>query len=159
MKLFSDTYISSYLSLTSNHIYSQSTLQENHFADEFHTYTLTWTDQRISLGVDGSNYAIINANFKDLSSAQNIPHQPQWRKGNAVAPFDREFYISLGVGVGGISDFPDGSRTGQSQLVKPWENTSPKAELRFWSSKETWKQTWNSDSSGLIVDYVRVWSI
>lgn len=109
--------------------------------------------------MDGSNYAFINGNFKDLSSNLKIPHQTQWKRGNAMAPFDREFYISLGVAAGGISDFPDGSKTGEEQKPKPWENTSPKAELRFWSSKEEWYPTWNNHDSGLIVDYVKVWSI
>lgn len=76
-----------------------------------------------------------------------------------MAPFDREFYISLGVAAGGIADFPDGAKTGEGHIVKPWENTSPKAELRFWSSKDDWYPTWKNQSAGLIVDYIKVWSV
>lgn len=127
--------------------------------DDFHVFTLTWTDQRITLGVDGANYATSNGNFKDLSSSLKIPHQGNWKRGNTMAPFDREFYVSLGVAAGGISDFPDNSTTGEEKIVKPWENTSPKAELRFWSSRDTWHPTWESQRAGLIVDYVKVWSV
>lgn len=137
----------------------QSTFQESFFGDDFHTYTLTWTDQRILLGVDNNNYAILNGNFQTATSNVKIPHQESWKRGNTMAPFDREFYISLGVGAGGISDFPDKSKTGDAKIEKPWENTSPKGEYHFWSSKDKWHQTWNSQESGLIVDYVKVWSI
>lgn len=40
--------------------------------------------------------------------------------GTNMAPFDQEFHIALGVGVGGNADFPDGSRTGLSKTLKPW---------------------------------------
>lgn len=76
-----------------------------------------------------------------------------------MAPFDREFYITLGVAAGGLSDFPDGSVTGISRQPKPWENTSPKAELSFFKAKNKWRPTWKSNEAGLIVDYVKVWSI
>lgn len=76
-----------------------------------------------------------------------------------MAPFDREFYVTLGVGVGGIADFPDGCKTGRGRTPKPWENTSPKAELKFFQARNDWRSTWTPNDAGLIVDYVKVWSI
>ncbi|XP_031639794.1 beta-1,3-glucan-binding protein 1-like [Contarinia nasturtii] len=76
-----------------------------------------------------------------------------------MAPFDQEFHISLGVGVGGNADFADDSKTGNSKIPKPWENTSPKAELSFFMRVDEWHSTWTPRESGLIVDYVKVYSV
>lgn len=88
-----------------------------------------------------------------------MPNAKYWESGTNMAPFDQEFHISLGVGVGGNADFPEDSVTGLNKVVKPWENTSPKAELNFYLNVDEWYSTWNSQESGLIVDYVKVWSV
>lgn len=67
--------------------------------------------------------------------------------------------MSIGVGVGGISDFPDLALNGYGNFKKPWSNTSPKAELKFWNDVENWNSTWDATNSGLQVDYIKVWSI
>lgn len=39
----------------------------------------------------------------------------------------QQFYITLGVGVGGVSEFPDHMRSGESQgYDKPWRNVAAK---------------------------------
>lgn len=91
---------------------------------------------------------------------KTIPNAVYWETGTTLAPFDQEFHISLGVGVGGNADFPDDSLSGLSKIAKPWENTSPKAELNFYlNAEDSWYQTWNNRDSGLIVDYVKVYSV
>lgn len=71
-----------------------------------------------------------------------------------------QFYISIGVGVGGMADFPDDSVSGLNGKRKPWINYDPKAELKFWNDVHNWNSTWNRDSGfGLEVDYVKVWTI
>lgn len=102
-------------------------------------------------------YGTDTGGFKQLKT---IPNAVYWEAGTTMAPFDQEFHISLGVGVGGNADFPDDSMTGLQKLQKPWENTSPKAELNFYlSAEDQWYPTWNSRESGLIVDYVKVYSV
>lgn len=115
-----------------------------HWGNQFHTYSLTWTDNSITLAVDGSPYAIINGGFNRNSAS-------------AMAPFDKEFYITLALSAGGISDFPDGCMSGVN--VKPWQNSHPKAELMFWNARDKWGRTWTEQSSRLVVDYVRVWAL
>ena len=68
-----------------------------------------------------------------------------------------QFYVSLGVGVGGVKDFPDHSLTGPSRTAKPWNNTSPKAEYLFYQNRNTWYRTWTEPE--LTVDYVRVYAL
>lgn len=71
-----------------------------------------------------------------------------------------DFIRLLGVAAGGNADFAENSFSGLSRTPKPWENTSPKAELNFYlSAHESWYSTWNSHDSGLIVDYVKVYSV
>jgi hypothetical protein len=43
--------------------------------------------------------------------------------------FHPQFYLSLGLGVGGIQEFPDNCTNGMQQgslRPKPWKNTNPK---------------------------------
>lgn len=104
--------------------------------------------------VDGVEYGFLNGGYKNIKS---ITNSKCWVQGTEMAPFDQEFHISLGVGVGGLADFPDDSSNGMWQ--KPWENTSPKAELSFYLKSHEWYPTWSNRHSGLIVDYVKVYSV
>ncbi|KAK0078326.1 hypothetical protein PV325_002678 [Microctonus aethiopoides] len=76
---------------------------------------------------------------------------------NNMAPYDLEFYLMLGVGVGGMRVFPDETRSGYYE--KPWKNVGAKAMLRFWQAKDQWLSSWkrgNKYKTSLKVDYVRV---
>jgi beta-glucanase (GH16 family) len=54
--------------------------------DDFHTYQMTWTRDRILIGVDGRNYAVLeNAKDGDVQ---------KW-------PFDKPQYLILNVAIGG----------------------------------------------------------
>lgn len=61
----------------------------------------------------------------------------------------------MGVGVGGMLDFPDGSFNGVNRKIKPWSNTDPKAEFRFNKDAYNWTKTW-IDDYGLIVESIKV---
>lgn len=93
-------------------------LNDQHFGDTFHTYSLTWTNKAISVSLDGQVYANYRGPLKSQASANNITQSSSWNSVEPLSPFDREFYISLGVGVGGMGDFPDLCVTGTTRIVK-----------------------------------------
>ncbi|XP_055856168.1 uncharacterized protein LOC129919334 [Episyrphus balteatus] len=140
-------------------IWLKGSVRRTHLGNDFHTYTLTWTDELISLEIDNNEYATIRGGFSRLYTTQNLKHAKLWDNGDAMAPFDREFFLTLGVSVGGHSDFPDGVLNGFARLEKPWKNEHPKAELQFWNDRENWLKTWNGDNAGLHVDYIRVYAL
>ncbi|XP_052872110.1 beta-1,3-glucan-binding protein 1-like [Anopheles cruzii] len=135
----------------------RSNVNEDHFGDQFHVYGLVWSSEQIALTIDGFQYGTIRVNFRQQGHQRNLTQANLWDATHALAPFDREFYLSLGVGVGGIKDFPDQSLTGPSKQPKPWNNTSPKAEYFFYQNRNTWFRTWTAPE--LTVDYVRVYAL
>lgn len=68
-----------------------------------------------------------------------------------------QFYISLGVGVGGINDFPDDSQSNGS--IKPWKNKSRKNIRDFFNSLNVWSSTWKSGSEIMQIESVEVTAI
>lgn len=137
--------------------WAKSTSRVDHWGNDFHNYTVTWSPTSIQMSVDGQLYA----NFRDpfctvASQCGNIETQATaWKRGGLLAPFDQDFYISLGVGVGGLGDFPDGSKNGVGQTDKPWENSDNQAERKFYGDLAKWKATW-TDQSVLKVDHIKV---
>ena len=67
--------------------------------------------------------------------------------------FSRQFYISLGLSVGGVHEFSDDIPN------NPWKNSATKAMLHFWEAKDQWYSTWYDDTSALQVDYVKVFAL
>nr|CAD7404759.1 unnamed protein product [Timema cristinae] len=118
----------------------------------------------MTFSVDGQQFAHIspsNTGFASLSDFSSVRDNP-WLKGSNIAPFDKEFYLSLGLGVGGIGDFPDNCSTSLPSggfHPKPWKNTGAKAKLTFWQDKKMWYPTWDGENSALQVDYVKVWAL
>uniref|UniRef100_A0A182YJJ4 Uncharacterized protein n=1 Tax=Anopheles stephensi TaxID=30069 RepID=A0A182YJJ4_ANOST len=135
----------------------RSNVKEEHFGDQFHVYGLVWTPEQILLTVDGFQYGTLRPNFRQHAQQHNLTQANLWNAESPLAPFDREFYISVGVGVGGVKDFPDQSQTGPSKSPKPWNNTSPKAEFFFYQNRNTWYRTWTEPE--LTIDYVRVYAL
>ncbi|XP_055693362.1 beta-1,3-glucan-binding protein-like [Lutzomyia longipalpis] len=134
---------------------------QRHWGSDFHEYTLTWTDEMISMAVDGRPYAHFREKFCDTNSTKScgVAHANVWENGQPpMAPFDQEVYVVLGVGVAGLSDFPEGCLT-TNRHVKPWRNTDPRAEWFFYRDKDNWYPTWKGEDSGLQVDWVRVYSL
>lgn len=63
----------------------------------------------------------------------------------------------LGVGVGGLNDFPDSFKSGN--VNKPWRNGNRLQLKTFYEAKNDWyTRTWDEDSQ-LQVDYVRIRSL
>lgn len=69
-----------------------------------------------------------------------------------MAPFDRKFYLTLGVGVGGLNDFFD-----HQSRPKPWRNDDRYAVTSFW--KGVSETDWPGTTPHLKVDYVRVYAL
>lgn len=125
----------------------------------FHVYSTTWNADGFVFHVDGEVVGRLNPGANGWFGNTNSPSI----SGNVMAPFDGEFYITLGVGVGGVRDFPDNIRSGDGQgYDKPWKNVAAKAMLRFWQAKDKWLPSWrtnNNQNSQLQIDYVRVWAV
>uniref|UniRef100_A0A2A4JH28 Uncharacterized protein n=1 Tax=Heliothis virescens TaxID=7102 RepID=A0A2A4JH28_HELVI len=122
---------------------------------DFHNYSLEWRPDGISLFVDGEKYSEVTPpeeGFYKTASENQVAAASQWLKGTTIAPFDEMFYISLGLNVGGVHEFPDTDS-------KPWKNRATKAMLNFWNAREQWYSTWYDDTSALLVDYVRVFAL
>jgi hypothetical protein len=59
-----------------------------------------------------------------------------WENGSPAAPFDARFYLVMDISVGGVTEyFPDGVGG------KPWNNTDPKAPLRFHEATSQWHRS------------------
>ncbi|XP_050668491.1 beta-1,3-glucan-binding protein-like [Leptidea sinapis] len=120
----------------------------------YHNYTLLWKPDSIQMFVDGEKYGEVDAGegFYEEGQRCHVRAAPRWLKGTAMAPFDELFYISLGLSVGGVHEFPDAAR-------KPWHNRGSKAMLQFWEARDQWYPTWFPDTSALRIDSVRVFAL
>ncbi|XP_026666694.1 beta-1,3-glucan-binding protein-like isoform X2 [Ceratina calcarata] len=128
--------------------YMVSKIRENgpKWTEDFHTYTTIWSSGGFQFLVD------------DEEIGKLTPGTNGWINGsNEMAPFNKEFYISLGVGVGGIRVFPD--NTTSSNYAKPWENLHAKAMLKFWKARNNWLPSWKRQNNAFEIDYIRVWSL
>ncbi|CAH0730013.1 unnamed protein product, partial [Brenthis ino] len=127
------------------------------WGDDYHNYTVVWGPTSIEMFVDGESYGYLNSTKLESDLADinmidsNLEMQKSvWNRGNILAPLDEMFYISLGVTVGGIHNFPVSD-------AKPWRDSSPKAMLKFKKNKKTWYPTWTS--SEMLVEYVKVYAL
>nr|XP_008191497.1 PREDICTED: beta-1,3-glucan-binding protein isoform X2 [Tribolium castaneum] len=127
------------------------------WSDDYHKFTAVWKPDQITLSVDDQVYGYIEpprggfvSDFQNLGLDFEIVER--WRNGTSFAPFDKEMYLSIGVGVGGhcFEDRSDGS--------KPWKNSDPKGQKNFYKASAQWLPTWDN-SSVLKVDYVKIWAL
>ena len=65
-----------------------------------------------------------------------------------------QFRLTLGVGAGGVNDFPDNYVSNPS---KPWQNLDRKQIRDFFNSRSQWISTWTK--SELRIDSVRIWAV
>lgn len=72
-----------------------------------------------------------------------------------MAPFDKEFYITLGIGVGGNNDFVDVAR----DISKPWKNHKSNAMYKFWQTMRNRTEWPSSENSIMQIDYIRVYAL
>ena len=129
--------------------------------DEFHTYGLLWTKDRMITYIDSEDntvldYAMDDADFFTKGGWTN--EENPWKgETDLNAPFNKDFYLIFNVAVGGTNDyFPDG------ECGKPWENSDPRAPNTFWNTKDQWYPTWNypaTHDSAMQIDSVKVWSL
>lgn len=119
------------------------------FSNRFHHYEVVWTPRSLRFLVDNKQYGEVKPS--DIGYRFS-------RGGATLAPFDKEFHLSLGLSAGGLADFPDNSLTGPYKKRKPWDNDDPKQEFRFKRKMDEWLSTWDHDSS-LKVDSVKVYAL
>uniref|UniRef100_A0A182MYU8 Uncharacterized protein n=1 Tax=Anopheles dirus TaxID=7168 RepID=A0A182MYU8_9DIPT len=120
----------------------------------YHEYGLRWTPEGVWMEVDGEVYCMIDPGEGLYQGIRNSKPQIAnlWRlSGSRMAPFDRDFYLGLGVGVGGHYDF-------HQFTGKPWKDLGVKAMYTFWNAIDSWYPTWNINST-MLVDYVRVFAV
>ncbi|CAG4962873.1 unnamed protein product [Colias eurytheme] len=132
-------------------------LEGKFWGDDFHEYALKWSPDEIVLSVDGEEYGRFQPGSTGLRSWLPSSCRGDWydllNSGGIMAPFDDHFYLTLGVAVGGIIEFPDGLTIGE-QIAKPWRNRGRKASFSFWQDKDNWHPSWTQPD--LIIDYVKV---
>lgn len=144
-------------SVTARNYGLKSIRSQTNWNDDFHVFKVEWKTDRITVLVDDVVYGNIYPPSEGFASeafdlALEEATAERWKKGSALAPFDKEMYLTLGVGAGGqcIPNRDDGS--------KPWDNNDSKAQLAFYRAQDTWSKTW-SDDSALVIDYVKVWAL
>ncbi|KAJ8664701.1 hypothetical protein QAD02_006363 [Eretmocerus hayati] len=105
------------------------------WSEEFHNYELTWSPGRLSMSVDGQLYADQQVRI----------------------PTDTPYYLTIGLAVGGLSEFPD--RSMSNGYMKPWRNSEAKALLNFYNAFDSWAKTWDPQESSLQVSHVKISSL
>lgn len=127
-------------------------LAKEPYNSAFHVYTLEWKPGRMLLYIDSVLYG-------DIPTADGFPNPDMDVRhlSSPEAPFNREYVLALGVGVGGLNDFPDGF--GPINGTKPWSNTERNYIKHFFDARDVWMKTWNGDKPALQIDYVKVTAI
>ncbi|XP_018563504.1 beta-1,3-glucan-binding protein 1 [Anoplophora glabripennis] len=108
-------------------------------SESSHTYRLRWTSNLIELFFDGNRYGEVGT-------------EPGFTGSNPG-----KFKLVLGVGVGGVNDFPDDYKSGEN--VKPWRNFKRTQVRDFFSASSTWHPTWDNERKQLQVDYVKITAV
>ncbi|CAL7943945.1 unnamed protein product [Xylocopa violacea] len=134
-----------------DHFVSKIEREKPKWTKGFHVYTTIWNSNGFQFLVDGEEVGKLSPPSSGWMCGTNF---------DKMAPFDQEFYITIGVGVGGVRVFADG--TISSGYKKPWRNISAKAMLQFWQARNKWLTSWkreNGQNIAFEIDYVRVWSL
>ncbi|XP_054087138.1 gram-negative bacteria-binding protein 3-like [Zeugodacus cucurbitae] len=134
---------------------------QHDLGNNFHLYSLIWTEQSISVAVDNVEYCNFNPDISGTLANLNeddeeLPNRDSLKKGSKLAPFDQEFYITLGYGIGGLNDFKEGLYGWQPE--KPWKNADPHAMDTLLKEAETNFNQW-LEFGELLIDYVKVYAI
>ncbi|KAK9694456.1 hypothetical protein QE152_g33533 [Popillia japonica] len=110
------------------------------YGDDFNLYTLIWEPEKITVLFNNQTYG----SYQIDTSDKRFNH------------FGNEFFLSIGLGVGGINDFPDNYTTNNP---KPWTNTHTKQLKTFFDARDTWSSTWRKTNVQLQIDSVKIWSL
>lgn len=119
---------------------------------DYHVYSLRWTPKSITVSVDGKQYCEIGPLKKSYltgDDGENIPSLTLQRFTTEMAPFDRPFHLTIGLGVGGHGEFSDEIPN------KPWTNLDPRSMNKFW--KELKQKSY--PRGRLVVDYIQVFTV
>ncbi|XP_026479841.1 beta-1,3-glucan-binding protein [Ctenocephalides felis] len=119
-----------------------ATLRRNAL-DDFHDYTMEWTPAKIILSVDGIEYGTVHPR-RLMDESEKLAFGTD---------FSKEVNLIVGLGAGGINDFPDGTPS------KPWVNRDPKNVLEFWQNRDFWLPSWQNHQGQLQVDYIRIYAL
>lgn len=135
--------------------------QQLDLGNDFHVYSLIWTEQHIEVAVDNEVYCNFNPDKHGPLANLNkdgleLPNKDLLKKGSKMAPFDQEFYITLGYGIGGVNDFNEGLYDWQPE--KPWENVNQSALSSLLKEVEPNFNHW-LEFGELLIDYVKVYAI
>ncbi|XP_075160943.1 gram-negative bacteria binding protein 3 [Haematobia irritans] len=136
---------------------SQSTVQR--LDQDFHIYQLLWTSESMKFSVDNQEYCHFEirneskAFYNLLNGNKYVPNRHLLQTGSQWAPFDQEFSVTIGLGIGGFTDFPEGEWSEK----KPWFNTDPRAKLNFRNTYVN-KEKWIQDTE-FNVDYIRIFTV
>lgn len=127
------------------------------FSDDFHTFVLEWSEDRIATYVDSPDNLIMEVDttsksFWERGGWDKTGLSNPWEGNGVNAPFDREFSLILNLAVGGTTGYWDDLAPG-----KPWRDADPHAVNSFWDAKDSWYKTWDGDNSHLQIDYIRVY--
>ncbi|XP_025423118.1 uncharacterized protein LOC112692604 isoform X2 [Sipha flava] len=109
--------------------------QRNRWSDDYHTFEFSRSPDNIVFRIDGES------NQLDTS---DLPM-------NLI--FDSEFYLSIGVSVGGMLNFRDDCLS--NGHLKPWKNFDTKVMLNFWKDKNYWSTTWDNELSILRIKKIK----
>ncbi|WAR12517.1 BGBP-like protein [Mya arenaria] len=121
------------------------------YSTQMHTYCVDWTQDHITVSVDGHQVMTTGGNFwqKGGFSGGNI-----WSSGSNMAPFDQPFYLILNVAIGGTNGFfPD---NWSYNTPKPWNNNSPAEGADFWNARHNWQPSWQGDNVAMEIDYIEM---
>jgi beta-glucanase (GH16 family) len=151
-------------------IFGWWTLKRGGFNEDFHTYTLEWTEDWMRLYVDSRLQAMLDLSLQSAkdsfwgrgnfplvteSAGLDVP-VPNIYNGSWNAPFNQNFYLIISLAAGGTSGwFPD------DVGGKPWTDVAPDAIWFFANNQSTWSATWPSseDDVALRVDWVKMWKM
>lgn len=148
--------------------YGWWTQRRTSYADDFHTYSLEWSEDFIRIYVDTRLHHLLDLRVKESfwdrgdfprvvqNGSEAVILDNPWANATKSAPFDQPFYLILNVAVGGTNGwFPD--RSGE----KPWLDGSNTAMGDFWRARQQWQPTWSSDPEdrSLVVDSVKMWQL
>lgn len=134
------------------------------YDQDFHTFGLEWTEDYLFTWIDSRLAQVTYVKF-DQSFFNRGGFGATYGNGSRITdpwtgagtshatPFDRPFFLVLGVGVGGTSGwFADGVQG------KPWADASTTPREEFWAGRDQWAPTWNKTGSGeMIVRRVSMW--
>jgi len=124
------------------------------WADSFHIYTMEWTPREIKWLVDGQELCKKGSDTGAFSETKvtnkPLPNADELEKGNGIAPFDQEFYLTFGLGVAGFNEF--------FYDEKPWHEAEPRAMTDFWTDLKSQKDQWLSEGQ-FKIDYVKVYAL